>query len=638
MAEDKVEGREPTWRGLLPWTELFRGFQIAMDLNKLLLAAAGIVVMAVGWKILAVIFGAGYGPQPTWPGSYDSRSADHARNFQDFKSDRDQWNLMHEAANAGDVPDSDLQLRYQVEDIAGTYDEYTRVTNEKVQTPADYEALVQKLKKENAPDWQTYQERLPFYAKLGTKKPAPGQLSTWPWGENRGPNPFLLVTGQAGTQWEAGHFWDWFFRHQLPVMIEPLVKFVKPIIYFFDGRSGGLAKFYFLLVMLWTVVTWAIFGGAITRIAAVQAARGEKIGWTESLRFTLKRLTSYVSAPIFPMLFLFALFVLLVIFGFLVMIPFVGDFIAGFFWVGALVLGLIMAVVLVGLVGWPLMSSTISAEGTDSWEAVSRSYSYVYQKPWHYIWYSLVAICYGAVLVFFVGFMGSLMVYLAKWGVAHTPGIAAANREPSYLFIYAPESFGWRALLMQGATVDKIPVVRDGQIDPPVYHLYTAAAGFHWWNYVAAGLMAFWLGLVFLLVFGFGYSYFWSAGTLIYLLMRRNVDAAELDEVYLEEDEHEGPYTPAPAPPPAGAIKPAGSVTMIEPPSLRPAPPPASPPTPAPAVVPAAPAPAPAAPVVPATAEQPDVPETSSLPPIPSSDREPPAAPPPTGDGTTPEP
>ena len=89
-----------------------------------------------------------------------------------------------------------------------------------------------------------------------------------------------------------------------------------------------------------------------------------------------------------------------------------------------------MAVVLVGLVGWPMMYATISAEGSDSFDAISRSYSYVYQSPWHYIWYSLVAIGYGAVVVFFVGFMGSTIVYLGKWGVSQTPFIEKADRDP----------------------------------------------------------------------------------------------------------------------------------------------------------------------------------------------------------------
>src|SRR5262249_14996800 len=156
-------------------------------------------------------------------------------------------------------------------------------------------------------------------------------------------------------------------------------------------------------------------------------------------------------------------------------------------------------------VGWPLMSATVSTEGTDSWEAVSRSYSYVYQRPWHYLWYAIVAICYGAVVVFFVGFMGSLMVYLAKWGVARTPWIDTAERHPAYLCVWAPDSWGWRPLLLQGATApDGTPVVKDGRIDPAAYHAFVDT--FRWYNRVGAAMVAFWLGLVFLLILGFGYS------------------------------------------------------------------------------------------------------------------------------------
>ena len=51
----------------------------------------------------------------------------------------------------------------------------------------------------------------------------------------------------------------------------------------------------------------------------------------------------------------------------------------------------------------------LSAEGSDSFDALSRCYSYVLQKPWSYIWYAAVALVYGAIVVFFVGLMGSLM-------------------------------------------------------------------------------------------------------------------------------------------------------------------------------------------------------------------------------------
>jgi hypothetical protein len=623
MAEDKNEGREVTWRQLLPWTELFRGFQVALDLNKLLLAAAGILVMAFGWWLLAVVFrnAGGFDDKvpPNWPAKYNAQAGSQ-KGWEQFKRDRDEWNLLHESAGLGEPGE-----RIWVLDLANSPEEYTALQSlDKPGTniPQAVAEMVREGKLTEA------KGRI-YAAKLGKYKRY-GALSSWPWFEDRGPNPYLLVTGQAGIPWEAGRFWDWFFRDQLLVMIEPLVKFVQPIVYFFSPRSTGYTSFYFLCVMLWTLATWALFGGAITRIAAVQVARGEKIGLREAVRFTVKRILSYLMAPLFPLAFVFLMLIFMVIFGVIHMIPVFGDIAwDGLLWPIMLIFGLVMAVTLVGLVGWPLMSATISTEGTDSWEAVSRSYSYVYQKPWHYIWYSLVAIAYGSVLVFFVGFMGSLMVYLAKWGVSQTPFIAKADREPSFLFVYAPESFGWRTLLLEGTTVHGQKLVDNGEVNPDYYDDYlgrprrsgTTYEGpdknysLSWWNKFGAVLVAIWLFLVFLLLLGFGYSYFWSASTIIYLLMRRHVDAAEMDEVYLEEDDQEGPYgghfTP-PVPPATTAVKPPASMTMVESPTLRT---PASAPTPAPMAPLTTPAPLPSGGSAPPP-EPPREPEPAPLPPI----------------------
>jgi len=62
---------------------------------------------------------------------------------------------------------------------------------------------------------------------------------------------------------------------------------------------------------------------------------------------------------------------------------------------GVLVLGLIMAVVLVRPDRWPLMYCTISTEGSDSFDAISRSYSDVFQAAWSYLGYAAVALLYG---------------------------------------------------------------------------------------------------------------------------------------------------------------------------------------------------------------------------------------------------
>jgi hypothetical protein len=217
-----------------------------------------------------------------------------------------------------------------------------------------------------------------------------------------------------------------------------------------------------------------------------------------------------------------------------------------------------------------------------------------------------VAIAYGAVLVFFVGLMGSLAVYLSKWGVAQTPFTRMVDREPSYLFAYAPTSFGWRELLLQGATTDQgAPLVNEvGAIDPGAYSHYVTSPSFKWYNQIGAALVScVWVMLVFLFVIGFGYSYFWSSSTIIYLLLRRKIDDAEMDEIYLEEDDQEPSYTPSTPPAPSGAPSTPG-MTMVEAPSLRP-------PTPA---APAAPAPVPEA--TPPSAAINETPPLEPVPPV----------------------
>jgi hypothetical protein len=70
----------------------------------------------------------------------------------------------------------------------------------------------------------------------------------------------------------------------------------------------------------------------------------------------------------------------------------------------------------------------------------------------------------------------------------------------------------------------------------------------------AAGLISFWVYLVIGLLGAFAISFYFSANTIIYYLMRREVDATELDDVYLEQGEEEFGDTAATASvPPAGA-------------------------------------------------------------------------------------
>jgi hypothetical protein len=274
---------------------------------------------------------------------------------------------------------------------------------------------------------------------------------------------------------------------------------------------------------LWSLAVWAFFGGAISRIAAVQLASDEQVGWGAALRWAATKWLSYFGAPLFPLAGV-VLVVLPLLVGGLVMRANFGLLLAGLVWPLILVGGLIMALLLLGLIfGWPLMWATVSVEGTDTFDALSRAYAYVFQRPLRYLLYVVLAAVLGGLGWLLVENFAATVIWLSLWGTS------------------------W------GAGADRVEHILAGQ-DLGML----GGAG--------AALLRFWAGLIKWLAIGFFYGYFWTATTAIYYLLRRDVDATETDEVFLEADQGEkqfnlpplaGGDVPAPAPSPLAPSAPA---------------------------------------------------------------------------------
>jgi thiamine transporter ThiT len=255
-----------------------------------------------------------------------------------------------------------------------------------------------------------------------------------------------------------------------------------------------------LLCGLFAVAVWAFFGAAICRIAAVQLAADEQVGLGAALRFACKKWPAYFAAPLFPIGGVLLAAIPVLILGWIMRAD-AGLLLGGLIWPLALVAGLLMTLLLVGvLFGWPLMWATISAEGTDSFDALSRSYAYVFQRPLHYLFYAFIA---G-----FIGWLGWLFVQNFAAGVVWMAYWAA----------------GW------GCGKEQLDIIINGGAD-----MSTLAFGGKW-------LVHFFTGCVKLLAVGFLFSYFWTASTAIYFLLRRDVDATDMDEVYLDSDASEDAF------------------------------------------------------------------------------------------------
>jgi hypothetical protein len=248
--------------------------------------------------------------------------------------------------------------------------------------------------------------------------------------------------------------------------------------------------FSLLFSAAWSLAVWAYFGAAITRVAAVQLASGEQVGWAAALRWARSKWLSYFSAPVLPALGIALIVLPVLVLGFLMRSSFLAV-LAAVVWPLVLVAGFVMAVLLLGvLLGWPLMWATISVEGTDSFDALNRTYAYVFQRPIRYFFYVVVAAVLGWLGWFVVENIAALVISLAFWAASWGAGLE---------------------------------------------HMRALAGG----TSPAASVLAFWAGWVKLLALGYAFSYFGVASTAIYYLLRRDVDARETDEVFLDADASE---------------------------------------------------------------------------------------------------
>lgn len=275
-----------------------------------------------------------------------------------------------------------------------------------------------------------------------------------------------------------------------------------PFVALFSKSLSTPAFAYFLFGSLWTLALWGVIGGTITRVAVVYLGLEERISARDALLFTVRRFGQYFIAPLYPLLGIALLALPIALLG-LVMLSNAGVVVAGILWVFVLVAALGMAFLAVGLLlGWPLMWPAISAENGDAFEALSRSFGYTFQRPFHYAFYVLIATLFAALGWLLVSSFATVVIHMADWGAS------------------------W------GAGHERIALIERAAISTPPHPdeiTQTLRTG--------ARMIAFWEALVASVATGFAYSLFFCLASAVYLLLRQVDDETEFDEVYLEDDE-----------------------------------------------------------------------------------------------------
>jgi hypothetical protein len=272
---------------------------------------------------------------------------------------------------------------------------------------------------------------------------------------------------------------------------------------------------YSIILFFIALILFSVAGGAICRGAALQFSRDERYGITPCLKFALKKFIPLFCAPLAPMIFVAACGLIVLVFGLIANIPWAGEIFLAIVFIIVLIAGLCMTLAIVGAGGGiNLMPSVIAYEHSDSFDAVNRSCSYIYTRPWRFSFYTLLAAVYGSICYLFVRFFAFLMLTVSRWFLSiiiWTEGSKAEQMSKLDVIWPKPEFFNF---LGSGLEISKN--LTEGVAAGVVYLSVLVIAG---------------------LVIAFVVSFYFSAGTIIYCLLRNKIDNTPLDNVFIEAEQ-----------------------------------------------------------------------------------------------------
>lgn len=570
MADEPLTVGAINWRQTFPFINLFRAFRVAVHPSKLVLALVALILLYLGGHVLDLV----------WP-IHDRAVADEPALYEQFSLTGNPGTKFSELRQGHR---SAIELQYAQQLLAlhvePDIDSATRaardgadlslVRNKILQNrdqavrdaEAARQAKVAAAAGPQAADQRADAERTYRTIVRQAFTDASADYTQATQIKNLGLFDvyFDYEANQVTNVVRAVQKWNWFGEEHVESDVNPLglagqettvgsPGLVQSVIRFFTVAPMWLLTqhpLYFVLLGAMFLVIWSIFGGAICRIAAVHVARDEKLSIRSALMFSSGKFLSFLFAPIIPLIIVVGVGLLVTAGSAIAGFPYIGPIIVGLLFILALGAGFLMALVLLGLIGgFNLMYPTVAVEGSDSFDAISRSFSYLYARPWRLGFYTIVSVIYGAASYLFVRFFISVMLVLTHWFA----GLAIFSSADSSMPL-------WVSLWPSPSTAGRLS-----------YDIDTLSLSFS--QEIGARMIWLWVHLVIAMLGAFAVCFYFSSNTIIYYLMRREVDATDLDDVYLEQpdDEFGEPTTPDPTAPITSPTAGNASVTVSESPT-----------------------------------------------------------------------
>ncbi|MBT5018114.1 hypothetical protein OAF98_04240 [Planctomicrobium sp.] len=255
------------------------------------------------------------------------------------------------------------------------------------------------------------------------------------------------------------------------------------------------------LQLLWGLVIAAVFGGLISRMAAREFT-GQGRSLIRDTKFSLKQAPIVLMAPLISLVSFALLWSINWISGFVGRIPVVGEIVLAICWGMFLLSGLILFLLLLGLIlGWPLMVCSGAVEKNDTFDALSRAFSYLLNRPWYALFLTCIAFAYGSLTMLFVTFATSLTVTLSFSSVGAGLGQEISITSFNNLLVLKDLSQGYFE------------------------------------NSFATKILGLWIGAALLIPAAYAFSFFWTSTTIGYFLLRRREDGTPLHEIELNDSQ-----------------------------------------------------------------------------------------------------
>ena len=174
------------------------------------------------------------------------------------------------------------------------------------------------------------------------------------------------------------------------------------------------------MLLLWwlpcIVLVWTFCGGMICRIVALRLTVDESESTGNLFLFFRKRGTGFISSLIILALGILCCFLPVKIAGWLMAVPGL-NYVVAILLPIPLLFAFFTVILTLGLaVGWMLLFAAVSVDGSDGFDAISRMFSYIYQRPLHYLLYWVCCYILGWLGFQLVQVFTFLTIYLC-WNV-----------------------------------------------------------------------------------------------------------------------------------------------------------------------------------------------------------------------------